>query len=198
MVTVNPHHLLPSNLFGYSALTVNLILLLIGIALCFRGSKAWKAIVLALGAYGGFVITAYLMVKLHFTGLPDILIFAAGAVVGAVLFAYLAELGICASIGFAVFIGISYVSHASVVLAVILALIAFAICYIRFKHVILYVAGFAGALSIWISLYGIGLTDISAQVFAAAAMIVGIALQKYEENEQKNFKRNRKFREEDY
>ena len=56
------HHLLPSNILGYSSFTVNLILLLIGIGLSFRGEKSWKLIMLALGAYGGFVITAYILV----------------------------------------------------------------------------------------------------------------------------------------
>ena len=111
------HHLLPSNLLGYSSFTVSLILLLIGIALCFRGEKSWKLIMIALGAYGGFVITAYLIVRLHFTGLPDILVFAIGAVIGAALFKFLAQLGICASIAFTVFLGIAYISGAGVAVA---------------------------------------------------------------------------------
>ncbi|MHB1440488.1 MAG: hypothetical protein ACYCSO_02730 [Cuniculiplasma sp.] len=182
---VTTHHLLPSNLFGYTSFTVNLILLLIGIALSFRGEKSWKVIMLALGAYGGFVITAYILVRFHFTGLPTILIFAIGAVIGAVLFKFLAEIAICASIGFTVFIGLAYVTGAGVVVAGIAALIAFAFTYYRFNKVVIYVAGFAGALAIWIALYGLGLPDISAQVFAAAAMIIGISMQKYEENQDK-------------
>ena len=179
------HHLLPSNILGYSSFTVNLILLLIGIGLSFRGEKSWKLIMLALGAYGGFVITAYILVKFHFTGLPTILIFAIGAVIGAVAFKFLAEIAICASIAFTVFIGLNYVSGAGVVIAGIAALMAFVVTYYRFNKVVIYVAAFAGALAIWIALYGMGLPDVSAQVFAAAAMIMGIVLQKYEASQDK-------------
>ena len=179
------HHLLPSNILGYSSFTVNLILLLIGIGLSFRGEKSWKLIVLALGAYGGFVITAYILVRFHFTGLPTILIFAIGAVIGAVAFKFLAEIAICASIAFTVFIGLNYVSGAGVVIAGIAALMAFVVTYYRFNKVVIYVAAFAGALAIWIALYGMGLPDVSAQVFAAAAMIMGIVLQKYEASQDK-------------
>ena len=179
------HHLLPSNILGYSSFTVNLILLLIGIGLSFRGEKSWKLIMLALGAYGGFVITAYILVRFHFTGLPTILIFAIGAVIGAVAFKFLAEIAICASIAFTVFIGLNYVSGAGVVIAGIAALIAFVVTYYRFNKVVIYVAAFAGALAIWIALYSMGLPDVSAQVFAAAAMIMGIVLQKYEASQDK-------------
>ncbi len=179
------HHLLPSNILGYSSFTVNLILLLIGIGLSFRGEKSWKLIMLALGAYGGFVITAYILVRFHFTGLPTILIFAIGAVIGAVAFKFLAEIAICASIAFTVFIGLNYVSGAGVVIAGIAALMAFVVTYYRFNKVVIYVAAFAGALAIWIALYGMGLPDVSAQVFAAAAMIMGIVLQKYEASQDK-------------
>jgi hypothetical protein len=179
------HHLLPSNILGYSSFTVNLILLLIGIGLSFRGEKSWKLIMLALGAYGGFVITAYILVRFHFTGLPTILIFAIGIVIGAVAFKFLAEIAICASIAFTVFIGLNYVSGAGVVIAGIAALIAFVVTYYRFDKVVIYVAAFAGALAIWIALYGMGLPDVSAQVFAAAAMIMGIVLQKYEASQDK-------------
>ena len=85
---------------------------IIGIGLSFRGEKSWKLIMLALGAYGGFVITAYILVRFHFTGLPTILMFAIGAVIGAVAFKFLAEIAICASIAFTVFIGLNYVSGA--------------------------------------------------------------------------------------
>ena len=57
--------------------------------------------------------------------------------------------------------------------------------YYRFNKVVIYVAAFAGALAIWIALYGMGLPDVSAQVFAAAAMIMGIVLQKYEASQDK-------------
>jgi len=150
-----------------------------------RGEKSWKLIMLALGAYGGFVITAYILVRFHFTGLPTILIFAIGIVIGAVAFKFLAEIAICASIAFTVFIGLNYVSGAGVVIAGIAALIAFVVTYYRFDKVVIYVAAFAGALAIWIALYGMGLPDVSAQVFAAAAMIMGIVLQKYEASQDK-------------
>jgi hypothetical protein len=182
---ITGHHLLPSNLLGYSSFTVSLILLLIGIALCFRGEKSWKIIMIALGAYGGFVITAYIMVRFHFTGLPDILVFAVGAVIGAVLFGFLARIAICLSIGFIVFLGLGYISGAGLVVAGIAALVVFAICYIRFNKVVIYVAAFAGALAIWIAIYDMGLPNVSAQLFAALAMIVGLVLQKYESNQTK-------------
>ena len=113
------------------------------------------------------------------------LIFAIGAVIGAVAFKFLAEIAICASIAFTVFIGLNYVSGAGVVIAGIAALIAFVVTYYRFNKVVIYVAAFAGALAIWIALYGMGLPDVSAQVFAAAAMIMGIVLQKYEASQDK-------------
>lgn len=185
MDLIATHHLLPSNVLGYTSFTVSLILLLIGIALCFRGEKSWKIIMIALGAYGGFVITTYIMVKFHFTGLPDILVFAIGAVIGAVIFRFLAQIAICASIGFIVFLGLGYISGAGLVVAGLAALVAFAICYIRFNKVVIYVAAFAGALAIWVAIYDMGFPNISAQLFAALAMIVGLVLQKYESNQTK-------------
>ncbi len=189
---LHPHNLIPPDVFGFSQFTVYLILILIGLALTFRGKTAWKYITVALGAYMGFVITAILMVRLHVTGAPDILILAIGAVLGGVIFSFLAELAVCVALGGGVAIGIYAFTPAGIVLAGIIGIIVIAISYIRFERISLYVAAFAGGLAIWFSLYGMGLPDASAQVFAAAIMISGIILQKYEENNDRRPKKPKK------
>lgn len=180
------HSLLPHEVFGYSQFTIYLILILIGVALSFRGRTTWKYITVALGAYIGFVITALLIVRLHVTGAPDILILAIGAVLGGLIFSFVAQVAVCVALGGGIGLGIYIFTPAGIVFAAIVALIVVVIAYIRFEKVSLYVAAFVGGLSIWFALYGMGMPDVSAQVFAAAIMISGIILQKYEEESGKN------------
>ncbi|MCL5790583.1 MAG: hypothetical protein M1375_01235 [Candidatus Thermoplasmatota archaeon] len=180
------HTLLPPDVFGFSQFTVYLILILIGLALTFRGKTSWKYITVALGAYMGFVITAILMVRLHVTGAPDILILAIGAVLGGVIFSFLAELAVCVALGGGIAIGVYVFTPAGIVFAALLGIVVIAISYIRFEKISLYVAAFAGGLAIWFALFGMGLSNIGSQVFAAAIMISGIILQKYEEGMEKH------------
>ncbi len=186
------HSLLPHEIFGYSQFTVYLVLILIGIALIFRGKTAWKYITVALGGYMGFVITAILIVRLHVSGAPDILILAIGAVIGGLIFSFVAQLAVCVALGGGIGLGIYIFTPAGILFAAIVGLIVVVIAYIRFEKVSVYVAAFVGGLAIWFALYGMGVSNIGAQVFAAAIMISGIVLQKYEEESAKHPQRPRK------
>ncbi len=185
--------LIPTNIFGFSSFTIYVILIFIAIALIFWGKNSWKIIMYAMGAYLGFVFTSIMLIQFHVTSLPTFIILLIGAVIGAIIVNFAAKAFICFVLAGSVTLAIYLFSPINTVFAIVLGIIIFFICYVRFNKVSLYVAAFAGAMALWFALVGLGVQNLSAQVVAGVAMIGGILLQKYEEDLEKK-DRQRLFR----
>ena len=181
--------LIPSSLFGFSSFTIYVILIFIAIALIFWGKASWKIIMYAMGAYIGFVFTSIMLIRFHVTTLPTFIILLIGAVVGAILVNFAAKAFICFVLAGSITLALYLFTPINTVVAAVIGIIIFFICYVRFEKLSLYVAAFAGAMAMWFALVGLGVQNLSAQVVAGVAMIGGIMLQKYEEDLEKRNKK---------
>ena len=162
---------------GYSRSTVLIILLLIGIALVYRGSESWMLIFGAFGAYIGFIIALYVASLLSITNSPVYLILAIGAVMGAILMLFFVRILISASLAFAGFIALYVILGINLIIAGLLAVAIFGIAYFFNKRLIIYIAAILGAIAIWFALYNLGLSSVIAQLLAILAFISGIYIQ---------------------
>ena len=171
---------------GYSRSTVLIILLLIGIALVYRGSESWMLIFGALGAYIGFIIALYVASLLSITNSPVYLILAIGAVMGAILMLFFVRILISASLAFAGFIALYVILGINLIIAGLLAVAIFGIAYFFNKRLIIYIAAILGAIAIWFALYNLGLSSVIAQLFAILAFISGIYIQLREKEKGSN------------
>ena len=171
---------------GYSRSTVLIILLLIGIALVYRGSESWMFIFGALGAYIGFIIALYVASLLSITNSPVYLILAIGAIMGAILMLFFVRILISASLAFAGFIALYVILGINLIIAGLLAVAIFGIAYFFNKRLIIYIAAILGAIAIWFALYNLGLSSVIAQLLAILAFISGIYIQLREKEKGSN------------
>ncbi|MHB8361027.1 MAG: hypothetical protein ACYDAO_05480 [Thermoplasmataceae archaeon] len=171
---------------GYSRSTVLIILLLIGIALVYRGSESWMLIFGAFGAYVGFIISLYISSLLNISNSPIYLIMAIGAVMGAILMLFFVRTIISAILGFAGFTFVYVAFGLNIIIAGLIGIVIFAVAYVFNRKLIIYIAAILGAIAIWFSLSNMGLSNILSQFIAIIAFISGIYIQTREEEKGNN------------
>ncbi len=171
---------------GYSRSTVLIILLLIGIALAYRGSESWMLIFVAFGAYVGFIIALYISSLFSITNSPVYLILAIGAVMGAILMLFFVRILISGALAFAFFMILYAVIGVNLIIAGLIGIVIFAVAYFFNKRLIIYIAAILGSMAIWFALFNMGLSNIISQLIAILIFISGIYVQLREKEKSSN------------
>ncbi len=179
--------LIINNLYIPAGLTYVVLmgLVLLSVALIFRGSQTWKIMFAVLGAYYGYIFTSFIIGYLPVSGEPFYLTMLVGIVLGALIVTFFVRIALSAgiaAIGFFILFAM-YPSELPVILAA--CVIAFAITYVLYNRVTMVVAGVLGAFLLWFALVILGLASIDAQIVAGLLYIVGLYVQmmeKYRKN----------------
>jgi hypothetical protein len=166
-------------------------LLIIGIALIFRGNESWKVIFSAAGLYLGGYFTYNLINYLGYTSVPIVIAVAIGAIIGAVILTFIVRVGLSA--GFALLVYLICIDVIQLqklytlgdYYAIGAAILGFVVAYVLYKDFVHVVAGIIGAFAVYFSLVKLGVAPFYAEIAAAAAYIAGVALQEYEKQKRK-------------
>lgn len=178
--------LLPPDVFGFSSFTIYILILIVGIILLFVGKKAFDALSWLFGAYAGFLLTAFLLIRLHPTGVPVILILIIGAVIGGLIFYRVKDVIFGAFFGFFVLFGLYEIGGFSAIYSLIGGAIAFIIALWKKDDVKLILSVIVGSFAVWFSLLGLGLVNVKAEIVSGLLLIAGVGIQMYEESMKNN------------
>ncbi len=152
------------------------LIVLVSVFLIFKGSFAWKTLLMMVGAYFGVVFSLYLSKDFTGTSLPLYLILVIGAVAGAVLVKGLVHIALPAVIAFLIYL-VGTVIYPNFLYDVIAGLVTFVIAYALYDRITNVLAAVIGALLMWFALYTAGMNSTAAQVIAAATFLLGLSLQ---------------------
>ncbi len=180
---------------GFTPLELTLILaglLVIGLALIFRGNMTWKIIFTVAGLYLGGYFAYNIVHTLGLTQVPVIVAVAIGAVIGAVILTFVVRLGLSAGFGYLVYIVAIDVFHIQFYYALGGAVIGFGIAYILYKDFVHVVAGIVGAFAVYYALIKLGVAPLYAESAAAFAYVVGVAVQEWEKRRKKRLRKDLK------
>lgn len=160
-------------------------LLIIGIALIFRGNESWKVIFTAAGLYLGGYFTYNVVEFLGFTAIPIYITVAVGAILGALILTFLVRIGLSLGFGYLVYLIAIILFQLQFYYAVLAALIGFAVAYALYKEFVHVVAGVVGAFAAYYALLRLGFPILPAQITAAAMYVVGVSVEEWEKRRKK-------------
>lgn len=166
----------------------SLIIVLIGIFLCFKGSTAWDVMFILVGAYFGVIFSLYIARVFTSSSFPLYLVLVIGAVAGAILVRALVRVGLPLAMGFLVYL-ISASVYPHFVTDVVAGVVAFALSYILYKRITMVLSAVVGALMIWFALYSAGMDNTAAQIIASLTMVSGLVLQYMERYRKYSYER---------
>lgn len=188
-------NLLLNNLYVPSSLSYVIMigLMLLSVALIFKGSKTWAVLFAVLGAYYGYIFASFILHYIPLANTPTYLVLLIGILIGAVLMSVFIKIALSAGSGilsFIILIGI-YPGYLPEVLVV--SVMIFAIIYFLYKRVTMVVAGIMGAFLLWFVLIILGLTSLEAQIVAGVLYTLGLYLQLVEKSRKKEaYRRTRR------
>ncbi len=166
------------NIFPHPYSLISLIILFaIGLALMFKGNYSWNVIFGALGAYFGFIMAHYVTTLVSVTPFPDILVYVAGAVIGAVVLIFLVRVFLSLGISYLAYLAVETIFPGDMLTGAIVFLAVFVVSLIFYKKIVMGIAGVIGAFIIWFTLLNLGIASLTAQIIAAIMLLLGLFLQ---------------------
>ncbi len=188
-------NLLLNNLYVPSSFSYVMLvgLMLLSVALIFKGSKTWAILFAALGAYYGYIFSSFILHYIPLANMPTYLILIIGILIGAVLMSVFVKIALSVGSGILAFIILIGVYPAYFPEVLVVSVMIFAIIYFLYKRVTMVVAGIMGAFLLWFVLIILGLTSLEAQIVAGVLYPLGLYLQLVERSRKKeNYRRSRR------
>lgn len=160
----------------YSLISL-LVLFAIGLALMFKGNYSWNIVFGALGAYFGFILGHYITTFVTVQPVPDMLVYAAGAVIGAIVLIFMVRVFLSLSISYLAYIAIATLFPGDILTGGIVFLAVFLVSILLYHRIVMGIAGVLGAFITWFVLLHLGVSSFPAQVITVIMLILGLFLQ---------------------